>query len=609
MATISNCPECQQQVTLPENSTPQARVLCPLCQAEYPLEEILKSLPPQLVLLDPPTTSEPTSAWMAEEDEEDSAEVAATGEDSRGEASGGEEPDSEQPDDPWGAAFGAEEFKADETADDFRANESEEESEEIEAEAFGEDDFSGDDFRADESEDEIELEPFETANEGQSLDFGDSEPNFDAERPGPAGIHGIPTIAPLPNRRRRPSALRQMIGVAGGGVMGLSLGYFILLWIGGPQKDFLKVGHKLPALIVPAAFHQAVDDRPINDGGSTAQFEPSDFDELAQKFSDFATENEPSPPETFEPAADASAAPPVSEFALDDETLPAVTEPEMAAPEMAEPQPLADAEAGNSIVNPATAEIENFAPEEFSLPLDNAALAEPAAAMPEETPAAAMPEPETEPQPAVQVQLRNAPRFGTDELKTSLAEVEQQHQGLLTGSLEDAAAKRGKIAGFRAYCELGHVYTFADAANAGEELQAAETSIRQRLVEIAGQEQAMADIGNLSALWVTSEKRPKPGVLLAGMVLEVKQQGEAHAVVLVPLGSEQPVKVVTAEQPNVEQGSRAVVLGSIVDHPEEIAGYQVTMENQMLSDDLEGEAGASKVIFSRMIVTADNAAL
>jgi hypothetical protein len=52
------------------------------------------------------------------------------------------------------------------------------------------------------------------------------------------------------------SFLRQLLGIVGGGVVGLVAGYFILLWIGGPEKDFLELGERLPAWAVPNAFQQ-----------------------------------------------------------------------------------------------------------------------------------------------------------------------------------------------------------------------------------------------------------------------------------------------------------------------------------------------------------------
>jgi hypothetical protein len=47
--------------------------------------------------------------------------------------------------------------------------------------------------------------------------------------------------------------LAQFLGIAIGGVIGLSIGYMILLWIKGPSTDFLKVGKSLPSWMVPAS--------------------------------------------------------------------------------------------------------------------------------------------------------------------------------------------------------------------------------------------------------------------------------------------------------------------------------------------------------------------
>ncbi len=43
----------------------------------------------------------------------------------------------------------------------------------------------------------------------------------------------------------------QMAGMALGGVLGLAIGYYILLWIGGPRADFLHVREKLPQWVLP----------------------------------------------------------------------------------------------------------------------------------------------------------------------------------------------------------------------------------------------------------------------------------------------------------------------------------------------------------------------
>src|SRR5437762_1261653 len=53
MPQISTCPRCRLQISLPEKTSPAAQVKCPLCAAEYTLQEALEQVPPMLIVLDP----------------------------------------------------------------------------------------------------------------------------------------------------------------------------------------------------------------------------------------------------------------------------------------------------------------------------------------------------------------------------------------------------------------------------------------------------------------------------------------------------------------------------------------------------------------------------
>ena len=53
---ISSCPKCDGQVSVPD-ADPNARVQCPLCQEEFPLRDLLDTLPPKLMLLDSPASA------------------------------------------------------------------------------------------------------------------------------------------------------------------------------------------------------------------------------------------------------------------------------------------------------------------------------------------------------------------------------------------------------------------------------------------------------------------------------------------------------------------------------------------------------------------------
>ncbi|MEX0937541.1 MAG: IBR domain-containing protein [Pirellulales bacterium] len=77
-----------------------------------------------------------------------------------------------------------------------------------------------------------------------------------------------PSIAPLSRPRSGASGGfgRQLVGIVGGGALGLLIGYFLLLWIGGRRADFLEIGQNLPEFMVPAEFHAS--------GGPTYGDEP-----------------------------------------------------------------------------------------------------------------------------------------------------------------------------------------------------------------------------------------------------------------------------------------------------------------------------------------------
>ena len=49
MPTISTCPHCSRLVTIPKDLEVAALVRCPLCSAEYPLNEALQLIPPELI--------------------------------------------------------------------------------------------------------------------------------------------------------------------------------------------------------------------------------------------------------------------------------------------------------------------------------------------------------------------------------------------------------------------------------------------------------------------------------------------------------------------------------------------------------------------------------
>jgi hypothetical protein len=54
-------------------------------------------------------------------------------------------------------------------------------------------------------------------------------------------------------RRRRPGAIAMLLGVVGGGLIGVLLGAYGLLWIMGPEGDVLGMEPWLPQALRPPA--------------------------------------------------------------------------------------------------------------------------------------------------------------------------------------------------------------------------------------------------------------------------------------------------------------------------------------------------------------------
>jgi hypothetical protein len=60
-------------------------------------------------------------------------------------------------------------------------------------------------------------------------------------------LRQAPSMAALQRRQRKSNWIGHFVGIVGGGVIGLTAGYLILLKLRGPEADFLHVAERLPA--------------------------------------------------------------------------------------------------------------------------------------------------------------------------------------------------------------------------------------------------------------------------------------------------------------------------------------------------------------------------
>ena len=347
----------------------------------------------------------------------------------------------------------------------------------------------------------------------------------------------IPSTPGKPERKR--SIVRMLLMSAFGGIVGLGLGYYALLWLGpmlnrGKEIDFLELAQYLPKSVLPPAFRSEV---------KTPAAVPSSkmMDDLA------ASENavKPEPTTSAEPVA-----PPTDSTA---QTPAAPAEKQATFTTPAEPAKKPTDTDDRYAIPAATGEPAMHEP---------AALDTPQAKSITESAAKAEP-----------VRINNAPSFAEADVTTSLAAANAAEAGLVTGNLQDGKeVARTKGVSYMAIADLAQKVTFADSADATRPQQQADEFFSKLLSNA----HARDEVAQIVPRWLNHPKRPHNGVFLAGSVSRSQNKGSVieytvelsggpSAVVVVPAGSDQ----------GLQSSTKLVgVVGSIVDKAaDEIAGY------------------------------------
>ena len=202
MPIVSSCPKCDAPVLVPDGIDPAAKAKCPLCEEQFELQETLSSLPPMLEIVDQPnrpsrpmTGAAPAAAPAAAPSEDGGMFEELTSGD-------GESSDSD------GSIF---EFEG---------------GGDSAGEGFGGLDLGGGDTAAEEG--------------GVALDT-------------PMGAAPVSLAGKARPKKAGPGALVQIAGIAGFGVVGLLIGYTIILMIKGAAGDFLGIRQYFPSFLVASS--------------------------------------------------------------------------------------------------------------------------------------------------------------------------------------------------------------------------------------------------------------------------------------------------------------------------------------------------------------------
>lgn len=485
MPSISSCPECHRDLTIPDVADPQQLLGCPLCDARFTADRILAesvSFPPTAIIIDD-RVSAGTVAEPQPEPEHFDDELAPAG-----------EPTTEKGD--------------------------------IAEAAIADDDLAA------------------VASNKPDADIEQPASDFDSFGQQAA------TMRVAPKARRKTSMLGvvgQLLGMALGGVAGLAIGYYVLIWLGGPRADFLHVLPKVPHWLRPPA-------RRHNDAGSSLPL-------AEQPSEDMEPFEPPHPSETSEDAVTSKS-------------------------EDVEP-------------SGPTAELASFQAATVPEPEPTAALQTPPPALAvEPLPQTAKPLPESYRGPRG-FRLRTA-----SELKAALIGAEHalrcphcQRPGAvplaafraLDGDDEQEIRQAGRCDfcrgkpvlnltadSYERLCDLAEAVTFARFDGDDTQREQCRDAAVALLMVLGGHREKSDVVGRLSGARLEDSQRQSNGILLAGVVQQTRQQGDLFTIQLLLLGSGKTVTVVGRESPEppLAGRDRLLVLGSIVDSPRDnLAGY------------------------------------
>ncbi|MFV2065961.1 MAG: hypothetical protein ACC645_03205 [Pirellulales bacterium] len=495
MPAVSHCPRCTALVSLPGGIDPSARVRCPLCEEEFPLREALDKAPPELIVVDRSPSSAPspraTGSVDTTADSDGNDRQTVTVEDTI-------LPETlpvtsldwdDAPPSPEPAPCPASTGEAVQTP--------------------------GDSFETiDEPFVEIPFEPPSAALADPSFSLPGELP-FE-----PIGRSKDRASAIAP--RRSPSALRTMVGIAGGGVCGLAIGYLVLLWIGGPSKDFLKVGSDLPPFLVPSSFHIAGADRdtlPLVAAGSstTGGTQPRSATSADPLSGDGTASGD---------GIDAS-----DEIASQSDH--GVSTPQAESPGTDETA--ADALASSEGVGRSVSS-ESAPP------------------------------------------IIGGPTYSPDDLAEALESARKAQPALVTGTLADRATRRAKAKAYRTFSRLAEVTTFVRSHDSGTEIEPYRRAVANLVLDSAQVGSTFEQLALIGEKWLAARNRSGRGALLAGDIESIRQHGD-HYVIRLRTAGGSARQVLCGERPEAKEGEQVVVLGAVESEPAtHITGYSGPQE-------------------------------
>lgn len=178
----------------------------------------------------------------------------------------------------------------------------------------------------------------------------------------------------------------------------------------------------------------------------------------------------------------------------------------------------------------------------------------------------ATPPPQPRTFPDGYVGLASPPSYTSDELGEALKAVEER-----VGEKSEPISEEA----YRKWCRLAEVVTFTQRGPGAEQLRDRKAAARALLAKIGQGEANLDKIGFLAGKLCMAGNRPSNGILLAGRVISLASEGNAHGAQVELAASGRTILVAGKRPLPAKEGESVLILGRIVDHPaENLVGFK-----------------------------------
>jgi hypothetical protein len=395
-----------------------------------------------------------------------------------------------------------------------------------------------------ETEFELDDVDFESPPDSDSLgqdvvDDDYSGPVF--PEPGTAELPKTPFVIPeLPRTRRKRSTIRTLVGVSLGGIVGIALGYYALLYIRGPEADFLKITKYVPTAVLPKSFSP----------------EPTTLAEAAPASS---PAQQPEAATAHEPMVTEDSAMKTAEAG----TPTAETSPAESVPGETANVPASYIEDDNS---PAAPNKRDSARSDDRYGTAPSRLEEPAA----EPIADETAHPASTPLPLA------GPTFTVEQLSAALEAAKQAQASLVAGDLSDAAVRRTKGMSYEKMSALAEALTFFDRSKSSVDSEDKIEAATGLFEDTLSNPRTRGEIAKIAQVWIDYPRRRNGGIFLAGSLSGGEIVGDLYEYQLATVdGNKLSLLMQAPVDPEIDGAKRPVgIVGVIVDKPaEKITGY------------------------------------